>query len=108
MYRLDFRGYPEIEGAVVFKENKMTSHFSEESNLEDLVGIVMPGMFHNSSYREYLTIMMDFKLLANNIAQYLFPLKVQELRTSNSKTSFNRLFSAMRQSLALFKGSETS
>ena len=76
LYRLDFRGYPEIEGAVVFRENSTGGHFLESSNLDDLVGIILPGMFHNSSYREYLTIMMDFKLLINKVANFVFPLKV--------------------------------
>ena len=46
MFLTDLRGFPDIEGGLVFAAGKSPTP----------VGIVVPGMFHKNNYREYLTI----------------------------------------------------
>lgn len=103
MYRLDFRGYPEIEGSLVFKENQ-----GQKFDAQNLVGILMPGMFVNGHYREYLTIMMDFKLLVNNVAKELFPEEMKKIRESFTQNTFQRVMASLKRGVSIFNGNRDS
>ena len=69
--RLDFRGYPEIEGAAVYRhiQNQKKEQFNNNYYLENILGIIMPGVYQNGKYRDYLTLMIDIKPIISMIAK---------------------------------------
>ena len=51
----DLRGFPDIEGACVFV------HSLDIKEEMSIAGLVVPGLFHKSNYREYLTIVYSIR-----------------------------------------------
>lgn len=83
VYLLDFKGYPEIEGSLVYKNTYPLP-----------VGIVVPGIFHKNKHREYVTI-------AYSLAQFFKAFKDSENNSVFSKPTglkrINYLFNQLSQ-----------
>ena len=90
VYRLDLRGFPEVEGSLVINKNRP-------------FGVILPGLFYNGNFREYLCFCMDLNILIKNMFSSLhtFP-DVQPSISTRIWDYIQKLRGKKRQDLITF------